>query len=461
MTSSWKEYLEENQQRFVDELIDFLRIPSVSTDSALAGDVRKAAGWISTRMEQAGIEGVEIMETEGHPIVYGEWLHAKGQPTLLVYGHFDVQPADPLSLWTNPPFEPTVVGDLVYARGSSDMKGNDLLPIIACEALLQTTGTLPLNVKFLFEGEEEIGSPSLEPFIQSHQELLACDMVVCADGGVGSKESPVVNVGRRGLIGLEIHVQSASTDLHSGGAGGIAPNAIHALTRILDSMRDAEGRILVDGFYEDVRPLTDEDRAEIAKYPFNENDYRTKTGVKAFFGEPEFTPQERNTARPTLEVNGIWGGYQGEGTKTVIPREAFAKITCRLVPDQNPSVIQELVAAHVKRNAPAEVSVEVTASPGDAEAYVLDRTHPGLVALEESLAQASDTTPTRVRAGGTVPITAMFKNILGVETITLGASLGHDGAHAPNEHYSLSNFARIQGVFCRLFEKIGATVLAQ
>jgi acetylornithine deacetylase/succinyl-diaminopimelate desuccinylase-like protein len=460
MSGTWQEYLADNQQRFVDELLEFLRIPSVSTDSAYAGDVRNAAQWIAVRMEQAGIEGVQILETDGHPIVYGEWLHAKGQPTLLVYGHFDVQPADPLHLWTNPPFEPTVVDDLVYARGASDMKGNDLLPVIACEALLQTTGTIPVNVKFLFEGEEEIGSPSLEPFISAHQELLACDMVVCADGGVGSKSAPIVNVGRRGLIGLEVHVKSASTDLHSGGAGGIAPNAIHALTHILDSMRDSEGRILVEGFYDDVRPLTDEDRAEIAKYPFDEMDYRLKTGVKAFFGEPEFTPQERNTVRPTLEINGIWGGYQGEGTKTVIPREAFAKITCRLVPDQKPAQIQQLVAAHIRSHAPAEVDVTVTTAPGDAEAYVLDRNHLGLAALEEALTAASDAAPVRVRAGGTVPITAMFKNILGVDTVTLGATLGHDGAHAPNEHYSLSNFARIQGVFCMLFEKIGAGVMA-
>ncbi|QSO48861.1 dipeptidase [Alicyclobacillus mengziensis] len=460
MSATWQEYLDDNQQRFVDELLEFLRIPSVSTDSAYAGDVRDAAKWISSRMEQAGIEGVQIMETGGHPIVYGEWLHAEGQPTLLVYGHFDVQPADPLGLWTNPPFEPTVVGDLVYARGASDMKGNDLLPVIACEALLQTTGTIPVNIKFLCEGEEEIGSPSLEPFIAAHQDLLACDMVVCADGGVGSKSAPVVNVGRRGLIGLEVHVTSASTDLHSGGAGGIAPNAIHALTRVLDSMRDGEGRILVDGFYSDVRPLTEEDKADIAKYPFDPVDYQAKTGVKAFFGEPEFTPQERNTVRPTLEINGIWGGYQGEGTKTVIPREAFAKITCRLVPDQQPARIQELVAAHIRKYAPAEVDVTVTAAPGDAEPYVLDKNHPGLAALEEALSAASDVAPVHIRGGGTVPITAMFKNILGVDTITLGATLGHDGAHAPNEHYSLKNFARIQAVFCMLFEKIGASVMA-
>ncbi|KPV43745.1 dipeptidase [Alicyclobacillus ferrooxydans] len=460
MTASWQEYLDLHQQRFIDELLSFLKIPSVSTDSAYAGEVRNAARWIAARMERAGIEGVQVMETTGHPVVYGEWLHAEGQPTLLIYGHFDVQPADPLELWVHPPFEPTIDGDLVYARGASDMKGNDLLPVIACEALLQTTGAIPVNVKFLFEGEEEIGSASLEPFIRAHEEMLSCDMVVCADGGVGSKAAPVVNVGRRGLIGLEVQVTSAATDLHSGGAGGIAPNAIHALSRILDSFRDHEGRILVDGFYRDVRPLTEEDRTEIAKYPFHAEDYQAKTGIKAFFGEPEFTPQERNTARPTLEINGIWGGYQGEGTKTVIPREAFAKITCRLVPDQEPEHIQQVVAAHIRRFTPKQVDVTVTASPGDAEAYVLDRNHPGLAALEEALTAASDAAPVRVRGGGTVPITAMFKNILGVDTITLGATLGHDGAHAPNEHFSLSNFARIQRVFCMLFEKIGAGVVA-
>ncbi|MFB5190576.1 dipeptidase [Alicyclobacillus fastidiosus] len=455
----WQRYLEEHRARFTEELVDFLRIPSVSTDSAYRDEVRKAAGWTANRLEQAGIEHVQIMETGGHPVVYADWLHAPGRPTLLIYGHFDVQPADPLELWTHPPFEPHIENDTIFARGASDMKGNVLLPIFACEALLSTTGELPVNIKFLLEGEEEVGSPSLEPFISSHQELLACDLVVCADGGVGSEEAPAINVGRRGLTAIEIHVTSAQTDLHSGGAGGMAPNAIHALVNLLDSMRDDEGRILVEGFYDDVRPLTEADKADIARYPFQPEGYKEATGIKDFFGEPEYTPMERNTVRPTLEVNGIFGGYQGEGTKTVIPRQATAKITCRLVPDQSPDKIRELLTAHIERNQPKEVDVTIETFAGDAKAYVLPRDHEALAALERAVASVSNRDPIRVRGGGTVPVTSLIKDALGVETITLGASLGNDRAHAPNESYDLANFRRIQRAFCILFKEIAKSLV--
>ncbi|EPZ50921.1 MULTISPECIES: dipeptidase [Alicyclobacillus] len=450
----WQRYLDEHQTRFTEELVDLLRIPSISTDSAYREEVRSAARWTANRLQQAGIEHVQIMETGGHPIVYADWLHAKGRPTVLIYGHFDVQPADPLEQWAHPPFEPHIENHTVYARGASDMKGNVLLPILACEALLRSTGELPINIKFLYEGEEEIGSPSLEPFIKSNSDLLVCDMVVCADGGVGSKEAPVMNVGRRGLTAIEIHVRSANTDLHSGGAGGMAPNAIHALVALLDSMRDSEGRILVEGFYDDVRPITDDDRKELGQYPFHPEVYKENTGIKDFFGEPEYSPVERNTMRPTLEINGIYGGYQGEGTKTVIPREATAKITCRLVPDQTPEKIRQLLIAHIERHAPKAVDVTVETFAGDAKPYVIPRHHEGLLALERALSAVSDKPPVRVRGGGTVPVTALLKDALGVETITLGASLGNDHAHAPNEHYDLQNFARIQRAFCLLFEEL-------
>jgi acetylornithine deacetylase/succinyl-diaminopimelate desuccinylase-like protein len=454
MANSWSDYLEAHQTRFVEELLALLRIPSISTDPSHAADVRRAAEWTAERLCAAGIENVQILETGGHPVVYGDWLHAQGQPTLLIYGHFDVQPADPLELWESPPFEPVIRDGRVYARGASDMKGNLLLPIVACEAFLRTAGRLPVNVKFLFEGEEEIGSPSLERFVAENKDLLTCDMSVCADGGVGSYEEPTVIVGRRGLTALEVHVRSAATDLHSGGAGGLVPNAIHALVRILDSMRDEEGRILVPGFYDQVRPLSDAERAEINAAPFDAETYKANTGIRDFFGEPEYTPLERNAARPTLEVNGIWGGYQGEGTKTVIPCEAHAKITCRLVPDQSPERVRDAVIAHIHRVAPPQVEVRVDTFPGDAAPFVLSPDHPGLAAIERAVADVSAKPPRRVRAGGTVPVTALFQVLLGVGTVTLGASQGDERAHAPNEFLRLDNFARIQRAYGLLLEYV-------
>jgi len=455
MSKSWQAYLSKNESAYVEQFLEFLRIPSVSTDPNSAGEVRRAGEWIAQRLRAAGIENVNVMETEGHPVVYGERLNAPGKPTLLVYGHFDVQPADPLELWTSPPFEPRIENGRIYARGASDMKGSDLLPIFACEALIDTAGELPVNIKFLYEGEEEIGSPSLQKFIADHKDLLACDVVVCADGGVGSKAQPVVNVGRRGLCGLEIKVTSAATDLHSGGAGGIAPNSIHALVSILDSMRDEAGHMLVPGFYDDVRVLSQADRDEIGLTPFDEAQYKQNIGIKDFFGEPGFTPQERNVARPTLEVNGIWGGYQGSGVKTVIPREAYAKITCRLVPNQKPEVIRERLIEHIRAQAPAQVEVSVTVLPGEANPYVLPQNHFALQALEKAVTAVSSQSPIRVRGGGTVPVTAIFQQELCVETVTLGASAGNEGAHAPNEFVRLENFQRIQAAFCILFEEIG------
>jgi acetylornithine deacetylase/succinyl-diaminopimelate desuccinylase-like protein len=453
--AQWKAYLDEHQARFLDELVEYLKIPSVSTDAAFREDVRRAAEWTVNRLQQAGMENVQVLETGGHPAVYGEWLHAEDKPTLLFYGHFDVQPADPYELWNSPPFEPVVQDGKLYARGAADMKANVLLPIIACEALLKTEGTLPVNVKFLIEGEEEIGSPSLSSFIQKHRELLSCDLAVSADGGVGTAEEPVVSLGLRGLCALQVNVKSANTDMHSG-MGGIVPNSIHALVRILDSMRDAEGRITVEGFYDDVRELTEADKAEIAAYPIQVDELKERTGIKDFFGEPEFTPKERVAARPTLEVNGIWGGYQGEGIKTVIPCEAHAKITCRLVPDQTPERVRERILAHINRVAPPQVSVSVDILPGEADPYVLSSNHPGVVALRRVLAKVSEREASFIRGGGTVPVTGMLKRELGVETITLGASLADGRAHAPNENLQLDNFTRIQEAYCLFLHEIAS-----
>lgn len=453
MTEAWQRYLDQHQDRFLAEFLDLLRIPSISTIPESAGEVRRAAEWTARRLQAASLEHVRIMETGGHPLVYGDWLHAPGRPTLLFYGHFDVQPVDPLDLWNSPPFEPVVEDGRVYARGASDMKGNLLLPVIACEALLQTGGALPVNVKFVMEGEEEVGSPALAPFIAAHHDLLACDVAVSADGGNGTPEEPVAGIGTRGLGSLQINVRTASTDLHSGN-GGMAPNSIHALVRLLDSLRDAEGRILVEGFYDEVRPLTDAERRQIAAFPGSLEEYLSRNGIRETFGEPEYTAKERVASRPTLEVNGIWGGYQGAGTKTVIPAEAHAKLTCRLVPDQSPEQLLEKVSAHIRRHTPSYAEVTVEIPPDGADPYMLPGDHPALAALERVLTAMTGKAPTRRWGGGTVPIMGMLKRELGVETVTMGASQGDERAHAPDEFLRLSNFTRMQRAFCLYLQEM-------
>ncbi|MBY6276248.1 dipeptidase [Symbiobacterium thermophilum] len=452
--ADWMGYLEEHQSRFLNEFLSLLRIPSISTDPAAAGAVRQAAEWVAERLRQAGMDGVRILETGGHPAVYGQWCGAPGRPTVLIYGHFDVQPVDPLHLWTHPPFEPAVVDGRVYARGATDMKGNLLLPIVACEALLRTEGQLPVNVKFLLEGEEEIGSPNLGPLLEAHRDLLACDLMVSADGGCGTPERPEVWLGPRGLVGLQINVRTADRDLHSGN-GGLAPNAIHALVRLLDSMRDSAGRITVEGFYDSVRPLSDTDRAEIAAAAYPPAEYQSQTGVRGFFGEPEFTPFERASARPTLEVNGIWGGFTGEGIKTVIPCEAHAKITCRLVPDQRPAEIREKLLAHIRRHAPAYAEVTVDSLPGEADPYLIPADHPAQQALVRVLTAVTGRRPAVTRGFGTVPVMGMVKRILGVETISLGTGQADERAHAPDEFYRLDSFARGQRAYVLLLHELG------
>lgn len=446
-------YLEANQPRFREELLDLLRIPSVSTDPEMAGEVRRAAEWVAARLRRAGMTDVRLLETGGHPAVYGEWLGAPGRPTVLVYGHFDVQPADPLHLWTHPPFEPAVVEGRVYARGATDMKGNLLLPIIACEALLQTEGRLPLNVKFLFEGEEEIGSPHLGPVLEQNRDLLACDVMVSADGGMGTPERPEVWLGPRGLVGLQINLRTADRDLHSGN-GGLAVNPIHALVRLLDSMRDAEGRVTVAGFYDRVRPLTPAERAEIAAAALPLEEFRRTTGTRGFFGEPEYTPYERASARPTLEVNGIWGGFTGPGVKTVIPCEAHAKITCRLVPDQSPAEIREKLVAHILAHTPAYAEVSIEHLPGEADPYLIPPDHPAQRALVRVLTRLTGREPRVTRGFGTVPVMGLVKRVLGAETITLGVGQSDERAHAPDEFLRLASFERGQQAFVMLLAEL-------
>ncbi|MEZ4608539.1 MAG: dipeptidase [Deinococcales bacterium] len=341
--SHWQDYLNEHKARFEVELLDFLRIPSISSLPEHAPDVMRAGQWVADRLVKAGLENVKLMPTDGHPVVYADWLHAAGKPTILIYGHFDVQPVDPLHLWHSPPFEPVIKDGKVYARGASDDKGNMLVPVLVLESMLKTSGQLPVNIKIFFEGQEEIGSPQLPDFIAEHKEMLACDVAISADSGQYSETEGMLLMGLKGLCALQIDLKGANSDLHSGIYGGAVQNPLHALSHILASMRGDDGRILVEGFYDDVKDLSAEERSDIAKVPFDEANYKAALNVKELFGEDGYSTLERAWARPTLEVNGIWGGFQGAGGKTVLPNEAHAKITCRLVANQDPQKIQKLV----------------------------------------------------------------------------------------------------------------------
>lgn len=451
----WETYLDANQDRFLHELIDFLRIPSVSALPAHAADVRRAAEWVAARVAAAGLEHVQILPTGGHPVVYADWLHAPGKPTVLIYGHFDVQPVDPVSLWTHPPFEPHVEDGRIYARGASDDKGNMLVPILAMEAMLKGDGRLPVNVKVFFEGQEEIGSPQIGAFLPQHRELFACDMVFSADGGQYSESEPLVLVGLRGGCGVQIDVRAAKMDLHSGLYGGVVMNPIHALVMILDSMRSRDGVITVEGFYDDVRPLSAEDRARIAEVPYDVEAIRAEIGITGTFTEAGYTAQEGAWARPTLEVNGIWGGFQEEGIKTVLPAEAHAKITCRLVADQDPERIVRALQAHVERNTPPGVSVTVTPLAFSAYPYLVPADERGNVAAREVLTELYEREPYYVRSGGSIPVCALFKEQLGAYTASFGFGISDERFHSPDEFYRLASFRKGQTAYCKLLDRLG------
>lgn len=454
--STWQTYLQTEQPRFLEQYLEFLRIPSISALPAHAGDVQRAAAWVATRLEAAGLERVQVLPTGGHPVVYAEWLHAPGKPTILIYGHFDTQPVDPVELWQTPPFEPSIRDGRVYARGASDDKGNMLIPILAMEALLETEGALPVNIKCCFEGQEEILSPQLPDFLAAHAELFACDLVVSADSGQFTEDQPAIPVGNRGACGLQIDVQGPSGDLHSGTYGGAVANPIHALVQILDSMRGPDGAILVEGFYDEVAPLTAEDRAAIAAVPFDEEEYKKRLGVPGFTGERGYTVNERRWARPTLEVNGIWGGFQGDGMKTVLPSEAHAKISCRLVPHQTPSRVAELVARHAERHAPEGVTVRAQPFAASARAYLIPADHWGNQAAARVLSELYGKQPYLARTGGSVPVCDLFRRTLDASTVGFGFGLDDEGFHAPNEFFRLSSFARGQTAYCMLLHELGS-----
>ena len=453
---AWVDYLQENEARFVGELLDFVRIPSVSAAADHVGDVVKAGEWVVERLESAGIEHVQMFPTAGHPVVYGDWLHAgPDKLTVLIYGHFDVQPAEPFDLWQSPPFAPEIRDDKVWGRGASDDKGGMLIPILSAEALLKTTGRLPVNVKFFFEGQEEIGSPDLAPFIAANRALLKADMIFSADGNQWSVDEPCLITGLKGLVACEVTVTGAKSDQHSGMQGGGIANPILGLAQIIAAMKGADGKITVPGFYADVVDLTAEDRAAIARVPFDEAQYIADLGIPDVFGEVGYTTRERLWARPTFELNGIWGGYSGKGIKTVLPAEARAKITCRLVANQKPDAIFALLKAHIEANCPRGLRVTVDRLAGSADPFLTPVGHNALAVAGEVLTEVYGRAPYITRAGGSIPVMTMLLKELGVHATVFAFGLPDENLHAPNEFFRLANFRTGMLAYAKLLERLG------
>lgn len=432
-------YFAEHREEHLNELKDFLRIPSISSLSEHKGDIQNAAQWLANAFDKLNLENISITQTAGHPVVYADWLHAEGKPTILFYGHYDVQPVDPLNLWDSNPFDPTIRDNKLFARGASDDKGQVFMHLKMIEALFATTGTLPVNVKFIYEGEEEIGSPHLPAFVEEHKEKLAADLILISDTGLYGPGKPAVCYGLRGLTGLQIDIRGAKGDLHSGLYGGGVQNAIHALAEILASFRDEHGTIQVEGFYDKVLPLTEEEREAYRALGFDEESVKDEVGVKELFGEAGYSYLERTWARPTLEVNGVFGGFSGEGIKTVLPAEACAKITCRLVPNQEPEEIVALLKAHVEKHKPT--GVEVAISEFDkGRPFLTPFDHPFIQAAGRSYEKVYKVPTAYTRGGGSIPIVAAFDEILELPVVLMGFGLSSENFHAPNEHFHLENF---------------------
>ncbi|MNB70501.1 Succinyl-diaminopimelate desuccinylase [compost metagenome] len=436
---SYTAYFESRREEHLNELSEWLRIPSISALSAHKPDIQAAAEWLSKTLNQAGLEHVTIHPTGGHPVVYADYLHAPGKPTLLVYGHYDVQPVDPLNLWTTPPFEPNIRDGKLYARGATDDKGQVFLHIKALEAVLKTEGTLPVNVKLCIEGEEEIGSVHLTDFLEANKELLAADAVLVSDTSLLERGRPAICTGLRGLCSLEVDVTTAATDLHSGSYGGAVPNALHALVSLLTSLHDDKGRVAVEGFYEGVPELSPMMREEFAKQGLDEEKIRESLGLSALYGEEGYTFVERVGARPTLELNGVYGGFQGEGSKTVIPKEAHAKITCRLVGDQNPQKVLDAIEAHLKAQIQPGAEVHVRQME-KAFAFNIDPSNEFLQLAADAYGKVYGTRALFTKDGGSIPIMESFSRILKAPVVLMGFGLDDENLHAPDEHFNLENF---------------------
>ena len=449
--STVQDYIDSNIETFREQLFDLLRIPSVSTDSIHKPDVKKAGEFLKNQLSSIGLDKVTLHETAGHPIVTAEKCPHENQPTVLIYGHYDVQPPDPENLWDTPPFEPTIKDNRVYARGSSDDKGQSFTHVKAIEAYMKTDTELPVNVKFILEGEEEIGSPNLIPFINENKELLSCDMVLISDTAMFGKNQPSITYGLRGLAYMEIHVTGPNRDLHSGVFGGAVDNPANVLAEIISKLKGEDGVIRIPGFYDDVEPMTDEMREAYKVLPHDDEEFKSDLGLNALHGEKGYSTLERASARPTLDVNGLWSGYQGEGAKTVLPSKAGAKVSMRLVPNQHPDKIAKLFAEHVKSLAPDTVTVEVTAHHGG-HPVVIDLDFYGLKAAAKAFGDVYDKEVLFSREGGSIPIVADFKKVLGVNSILMGFGLTRDALHSPNESFSLEDFHRGIKTSARFFE---------
>jgi acetylornithine deacetylase/succinyl-diaminopimelate desuccinylase-like protein len=447
------EYARQNHERFLSELKEFVGIPSVSTLSEHKGDMERAAEWVANQMRAVGLENVSILPTAGHPVAFGEWLHAPGKPTVLVYGHYDVQPVDPLDEWLTPPFGATVHGDTMYGRGASDMKGNVHGTLKALESL-RHSGGIPLNVKVLIEGEEEIGSKNLGPFIDKHAALLSADLCLNADSGILAPDLPSIVYGLRGLAYFELWVHGPAQDLHSGTFGGSIANPAQVLCELVAGMHDVEGRVTLPGFYDKVRPLTDEDRVEYQRLPIDDENWKAMTGCTEVTGEVGFTTAERTGARPTLEVNGILSGFTGEGAKTVLPAKAMAKISTRLVPFQDDTAIEGMLKEYVARHAPPTVRWQVKQVTATAPGVLLDRNSVGARAAGAALRDTFGKDPIFIAQGGSVPIVTMIQEKLGMDSVLLGFGLPDDKIHGPNEKLHLPNYYRGIETFIRFFENI-------
>lgn len=444
------EYARSNRDRYLSELKEFLTIPTVSTLAEHRSDIQRGAEWLSRQFTKAGLQHVEVFPTAGHPIVYGDFLEAAGRRTVLIYGHLDVQPEDPLDEWTSPPFEPTLRGEHLFARGVSDMKANGVAVLKALEASIKNGG-LPVNVKVIFEGEEEIGSTNLGPFLEKNKDKLKCDLVLSVDAVIAKRDLPSLAYGVRGILYLEVWVQGPVHDLHSGEFGGAIHNPAQVLCELIAGTHDANGHVTLPGFYDQVRVLPAEERAELAHIPYSEEEFREAAGVEQTFGEKGYSTSERLGARPTLEVNGLLSGFTGKGTKTVLPSKAMAKISMRLVPYQNPAVIEQGFREYMQRNAPPTVKWEVK-HLASADAALVDRGSFGMRSASAALRTTFGVDPVFRLEGGSLPLVNLVKAKLGVEAIMMGFALPDDNFHAPNERFYLPNYYRGIETYIHFFD---------
>ena len=450
------DFINTSRDRYLRELTQYLAIPSVSALAEHAADMRRCADWTADHLRAIGLENVRVIDTPGHPVVYADWLNAPGAPTVLFYGHYDVQPVDPLDQWISPPFEATVRGNELFARGETDDKGQLFVHVKALEAHLGQTGSLPINARVVFEGEEEIGSPNLDQFIRDHRDELRCDVVVISDSGMFDKGVPSICYGLRGLSYFQIDLRGTTTDLHSGSFGGAVANPAFVLAQVLSQMKDRGGHVKIPGFYDDVRELTEIERNEFKRLPFNEKQYRKGLGAPKLHGETGFSTLERTWARPTFEVNGLLSGFTGEGAKTVIPATAMAKVSMRLVPNQDPDKIAALFEDYVKKVAPKSVELKVTRMHGG-KPWMTELDNAYVKAAARAIELGFNRTPVYTREGGSIPVVSTFQSELNAPTVLFGLGLPDENAHAPNEKFDLDNFFGGIIAAAYLYEEIGKT----